>query len=119
MEVKIFIWLLSCLQWKLTFYLTVSISGGIKEKVSFVLDKFPVPPSMRTIIEVDVYYPNMYFIDGENFVILGIYTTSDHINFKKQCTYIRYGQLRNNYLHPGITMDPHESEPLTCHETTW
>ena len=64
---------------------------------------FPVPPSIRAIIEVDVSFPEFEWPNLHP--VLGIYTTKYHINIKKQCTHVRYGQLLNENLHLKMRKD--------------
>ena len=72
-----------------------SISGEISKDVTFFHKTFPVPPSTRAIIEVDVSYPECsVWRQGYN-PIIGIYTTTERVNIKKQCTQVPYGQLGN------------------------
>ena len=95
----------------------MSVSSRISDNVKFVYETFPVPPSMRAIIEVNVYHPVYGYyhqnVNSEHFPILGIYT-QNHMNIKNQCTHTKYGQLLNFNLHPGITLDTHHSKPLKC-----
>ena len=98
MHVRIFIVLVVLILLKWTCSLTTSISGEISEDLTFIYKTFPVPPSKRAIIEYDVHYQ----IYGNYFPGLGIYTTENHINIKKQCTYLEYGQLGNKNMHPKI-----------------
>ena len=115
MALRLIICLLGCMQWKFTFSMTALITGEISENITFLHKTFPVQPSIQAIIEVDVYDPNLSLTDQGHYPIVGIYTTHDHVNIKKQCTDIRYVQLGNYNRHPGITMDPGESRPLNCH----
>ena len=82
---------------------SISISGKISEDITFLHKMFPVPPSKRAIIEVDVSYPNSS--DRIHNPIMGIYTTHNHVNIKKQCSYVQYSQLGNQVLHPTIRLD--------------
>ena len=100
MALRLVICLLGCMQWKFTFSMTALISGDISEDITFLHKTFPVSPSIQAIIHVDVYDPNLSLTDQGHYRILGIYTTEDHVNIKKQCADIRYGQLGNKKLHP-------------------
>ena len=106
MDIRIFILILILPHWNLIH--SMSISSEISEGVTFLHKTFPVPPSMRAIIEMGVYYP-ISSVQGRNNPIIGIYTTENHINIKKQCTHVGYSQLGNKYLHPRIRL--HESYP--------
>ena len=84
---------------------SMSISGEITEDITFLHKTFPVPPSMRAIIEIDVYYTDSPLRKQGHYPRMGIYTTMDHINIKKRCTYIAFGQLAKHHLHPRLTLD--------------
>ena len=105
-------------QWKFSHSLT--IYGQISNNVTYIHKSFTVPPSMRAIIEVSVSYPvRVYYYKSHRryypyYPVLGIYTTVDHINIRSQCIHTKYGQLLNFNLHPGITLDRHQSRPLKC-----
>ena len=107
MDVRICIWTLILTQRKSH---SLSIFGEISKDITFLHKVFPVPPSTRAIIEVDVSYP----INSIGNPFMGIYTTLDHINIRKQCTYIRYGQLANANLHPRIRLDESDIESTKC-----
>ena len=116
MDVRVYIiLLLVCTQCK--WIHSVTISGSVSEQVNFIHKTFPVQPSTRAIIEVDVYYPVDEYYENKHssyFPILGIYTTQDHVNIRSHCTDINYGQLLNFDLHPSITLDRYASRPLKC-----
>ena len=65
---------------------------------------FSVPPSIRAIIEVNISFTG-YIWHSNHHPDMGIYTTEDHINIKKQCTHILYGQLINRNLRFVIRED--------------
>ena len=113
MDNKLFFFVAVLVQLKLTQSQSPkrTVSGEIFENVTFIHKTFQVPPSTRAIIEVDVSYPDSF---AKTYPILGIYTTQDHLNLKRKCSMLRYGQLGNYNLHPGITMNQHESRPLKC-----
>ena len=95
---------------------SVSISGKITEDITFLLKTFPVPQSMRAIIEIDVSYADSPLRKQGHYPRMGIYTTVDHINIKKRCTYIPFGQLANDHLHPRMTLDESDIRPPKCFE---
>ena len=101
-------------QWSWTHSITKSMSGVIFDDTSFFYETFPVSPLRRAMIEVDV----QHFIGSSrqegHYAMVGIYTTQDHINFKKRCTERLYGQLGNQYLRTGITTNTDESRHLIC-----
>ena len=108
---KLYIFLLLITERKLTYCQPVSLSGVVSDDVTFIHQTFPVPPSTRAIIEVDLHYQR----DVErSYPILGIYTTEDHINIDKKCTETQYGQVWNRDLHPGLTVNRNDSNPLIC-----
>ena len=99
MEVRIVFVFVVFTQWSWAASITRSASGEISEDVKFIHKTFPVPPSIIAIIQVDVFYP----VDSDQYLTMGIYTTQDHVNLRKQCTERSHGQLGNEYLHPVIT----------------
>ena len=114
MEVRILFLLTAFIQWKLTLSVTTMISGVISEDMPFIHKTFPVPPSERAIIEVDLLVKSRSIRKLRRYPMIGIYTTQDHINIRKQCVYRPYGQLLNRDLHPKLTMNQNRSAPLTC-----
>ena len=84
MEVKLFI-LLTFAQCKWIYPAHVSVSGEISEDITFLHKTFPVPLSMRAIIEVNVSYPDISRLQKGHYLRVGIYTTKDHVNIIKQC----------------------------------
>ena len=105
---------LGFINWTHAYSLTASVSEFIFKDITFLHKTFPVLPSIRAIIEVDVYVQKRVINQWRRYPILRIYTTQDHTNLIKQCTYIEHGQLGNNDLHFGITMNQYRSEPLRC-----
>ena len=73
-------------------------SGIITENITFFNRKLPVTPSIRATIEFSVSYSH----SSMGYLLMGIYTTYPDINIEKRCSYIRYGQLRNENLHPFL-----------------
>ena len=95
MDGKIYyFWLVTIIQWKWAHSIPTSISGEILENVTFIHKTFPVPPSDGAIIQYDVHFQMM-----RPFPTLGIYTTPDHVNIQRKCTYRSYGQVRNTAMH--------------------
>ena len=98
MDVRIFVVLVFfSTQLKLICSFTTSIAGEISDDVRFIYKTFPVPPSKRAIIEVNVSFPERYIVEQNQYPRMIIYTTKDHINIRsnKQCTQVGYGQLGN------------------------
>ena len=110
MEVKLFI-LLTFTRCKWTYPAHVSVSGEISEDITFLHKTFPVLPSMRVIIEVNVSYPDISRLQKGHYLRVWIYTTKDHVNIIKQCVDKDTGQLGNEYLHPPIA---EHLRPLRC-----
>ena len=114
MKVRILFVFVVFTRWSWTHSITKSMSGVIADDTTFFYKTFPVSPLRMAIIEVDVRdFTGSSRLKG-HYPMVGIYTTQDHINFKKQCTDRVYGQLGNEYLHPGITTDTDESRLLIC-----
>ena len=93
---------------------STSISGVISEDITFLHKQFPVPPSMRAIIEVDAAFPDIFIKQQEHCPAIGIDTTDNHTNIKKQCTDLEYGQLANQNLHPKIRNDEGRYLTIRC-----
>ena len=91
-----------------------SISRKVSEDITFLHERFPVPPSKRAIIEVSVSYPESSVRRQGYNPLMGIYTTKDHVNIKKQCTQVSYGQLGNQNLHHRIRLDESDIPPPEC-----
>ena len=86
-----------CLIFFWTFYqhiLSLSVSGRIENETTFFYRKIPTdsPTSSATID-----YAVTFLISVE-YVNLGVYTTNDHINLQKRCTYHMYEQLGNKKM---------------------
>ena len=97
MDGKIYyVWLATIMQWKWAHSIPTSISGEISEDLKFIHKTFPGPAAKRATIEYNVRF---YYHAWRNYLILGIYTTQDHVNIEKNCTYRSYGQLRNRAMH--------------------
>ena len=105
MEVRILFVLVVFTQWGWIYPITTSISGEISDDVTFIHKTFLVPPSMRAIIRYHVYYHKSSWIKWRFLPMIGIYTTPDHINIRRQCTEIHYGQVKNRNLHVRLRYD--------------
>ena len=109
---RIRIILLVFTQWK--WIHSVTISGSDSGYIHFIHKTLSVQPSMRAIIEVDVYYPIDGYYKNLNswyFPKLSIFTTQGH--FGSKCTGKDYGQLGND-LRPSIALDRDASRLLVC-----
>ena len=103
MDAKIYyFWLVICMHWKLAHSNATSVSGEVLEDVIFFHKTFPGLPSERAIIEYSISYPYFSSTTIWEHLILGIYTTQDHVNIVKNCTYIYYGQMRNQVMHQYV-----------------
>ena len=89
------------------------VSGKITENVTFFCRKLPVAPSISTIIEFNVS-DSQQFMDYKS-PIMGIYTAYPKNNIDKRCSYMRYGQLHNPYLHPYLRVGRYRT--TTCQRT--
>ena len=122
MDSKVYVLLVAFVQLKLSHSHKISVSGEVSNNVTFLHKTFPVPPSMRAIIDVNVSYPISSVMMPGNYPILGIYTTKEHVNIEKQCTQKLYGQLLNRELHHGITTEKDHSgkvsRTLSCASNT-
>ena len=62
--------------------------------------KLPVTPSVRSTIEFNISYRQSSM--EYKYPIMGIYTEYPKINIGKRCSYVQFGQLRNENLHPVL-----------------
>ena len=111
---KIFIVLVVSTHW--TCSLMTTISGEVSEDITFLHKTFPVPPSMRAIIKVDVSYPissvgNPFIGTKGHLPVIEFYTTDNHVNVKSQCTSTKYGQVSNTNLKIRLRL---HNKPLKC-----
>ena len=67
---------------------------------------------MPTTIEFNISYLRTSISGTEHLPLMGIYATYPKINIAKQCSYIRYGQLRNENLHPFLRVGRYRT--TTC-----
>ena len=86
---------MTIVQGRLAYSITTSVSGEISEHLTFIHKTFPGSAAKRVIIEYDVHVQDEWAL----LPILGIYTTQDHVNLKRNCTYRSYGQVRNTAMH--------------------
>ena len=80
-----------------TFYQyihSLSVSGRIENDTTFFYRKIPTDsPLSSATIDYTVTFPI-----GLEYVNFGVYTTKDHINLQKRCTYHMYEQLGNKKM---------------------
>ena len=86
------------------------MSGRIMEYNTFFYRKLPVTPSVRTTIEFSVSYQwnSMRY----NYPSMDIYTEYPQVNIDKRCSYVNFGQLRNENLHPYLKLGRYRT--TTC-----
>ena len=90
-------------------------SGTIeKENIKFYHMKLTNVSSTSITIEFWVNYTltNIY----DPYVVIDIYTTEDHINVLRQCSFLHYGQLFNDELHIPLNMRSYKE--TACAQTT-
>ena len=90
------------------------ISGTIEEEnIKFYHMKLTNVSSTSITIEFSVNYTltNMY----DPYVVIDIYTTEDHINAGRQCSFLHYGQLFNDELHIPLNTRSYKETP--CEQT--
>ena len=80
----------------------VDVNGTIIENITFFYRKLPMEPSRRATIEFKIVYLQSSIKHKDRYPLMGIYTEYPKINIEKQCSHIRYGQLRNENLHPRL-----------------
>ena len=89
------------------------VSGNIQDNITFYYRELSVAPSISTIIDFSVPYPRSPFrYQDHHYPLIGIYTDYPKINIEKRCSYIRYGQFRNDFLHPHLRLG--ENRAITC-----
>ena len=81
---------------------SVDVNGTIIENITFFYRKLPVEPSRLATIEFKVVYLQSSMKDKNSYPLMGIYTGYPKINIEKRCSFIRYGQQRNENLHPHL-----------------
>ena len=90
------------------------ISGTIEEEhIKFYYIKLTNVSSTSTTIDFSVNYTlaNMY----DSSVAMDIYTTEDHVNVRKQCSFLHHGQLFNDELHIPLNLRSHRK--TACGQT--
>ena len=85
-------------------------SGTITENTTFFYRKLAVAPSVRATIEFNVSYSKTSM--RGKFPLIGIYTEYPNRNIEKRCSYVTYGQLRNENLHPYLRLGRYRT--TTC-----
>ena len=86
------------------------VSGIITENTTFFYRKLPVAPSIRATIEFNISYSQSSM--ANRYPSMGIYTTYPKLNIDKRCSYIGYGQLYNENLHPELRVGRYRT--TTC-----
>ena len=80
---------------------SVTVTGQIMDDRSFYYRRLPAPPSKSATIEYTIMFPGDY-------VDLHIYTTEIHINLKKKCSYLVYGQFLNTIMNQEFSLERRE-----------
>ena len=86
------------------------VFGTINVNTTFFYQKLPITPAISTTIEFSISYLKSSMRD--KFPLMGLHTEYPEINIAKGCTYIRYGQLRNENLHPYLRVGRYRT--TTC-----
>ena len=76
------------------------VSGIIIENARPFYRKLHVTPSVRATIEFNVSY--IKSLVKNLYPLMGIYTNYPKRNIDKQCSFIKFGQLHNENLHPYL-----------------
>ena len=113
MDNRVYFLLVAFVQLKLSHSHKTSVSGEVSNNVPFLHKTFPVPPSKRAIIDVNVSYPISSVRMQGNYPFLRIYTTKEHVNIEKQCVQNLYGQLLNRDLHPALSTEQNHPGKLS------
>ena len=108
MDVRFYI--LLALSSQIKFTCSVHISGKINENTTFFYRKLPVAPSVRATIEFNVSYKKS--LVGDSHPAMGILTTYPKLNIEKKCSFIQFGQFRNENLHTHLRLSGYRQ--TTC-----
>ena len=100
MDAVLYILLVQLLQ--LSVADSAHVFGTIADNVTFFYRKLQVPPSISVVIEFRVSYLQRYKVIKYSHPLMGIYTNCPKINIEKRCSFVRFGQLRNEKLHPRL-----------------
>ena len=100
MDLKFFMLLVLVSQFRFTHSEHVHVSGIITENTRFFYRKLHVTPSVRAAIEFNVSY--IKSLVKNLYPLMGIYTNYPKRNIDKQCSFINFGQLYNENLHPNL-----------------
>ena len=95
---------------------SLSVSGTIEDDISFYYEELLVQPSLSATISYSITYPLTYHDD---YVDFQLYTTQNHENIGKRCSFRKYGQTLNRYLYVtnslnSIWRNCYESQKLHC-----
>ena len=96
MDCKVYFLLVAILQLELSHSHKAVVSGVISDNLTFIHKTFAVPPSIRTIIEVDVSYPIKSVREQNNDPVFRIYTTTDSVDVRKNCLGFRQTPMFGN-----------------------
>ena len=77
---------------------TLTVNGEIKDDRPFYYETFDTPPSKSAPLEYTFTFPGDY-------VHLHFYTAQDHINIKKKCSFLDYGQVLNYNMHKEFDLE--------------
>ena len=86
------------------------VSGIINENTTFFYRMLPVTPAISATIEFSILYDKSSV--RENYPLMGLYTEYPKINIAMECSYIQYGQLRNENLHSYLRVGQYRA--TTC-----
>ena len=100
MDIRVFTFLALLLT--VNFAHSVHVSGTIDKNKMFFYRKLPVTPSVRTTIDYTISYPEIFMVHKGQYPLMGIYTEFPKVNVDRNCSKIRYVQLRNENLHPHL-----------------
>ena len=71
---------------------SMSIRRTIDDDVSFYYEELPVPPSLSIEIYYEIQYP---LANSNDYVDVQLYTTSEHENIGKKCSFRKHSQFYN------------------------
>ena len=94
---------------------SILLNGPIVNDISFFHSKLSIQASKSATIEFWITLPKNF-----EYVNLYIYTTENHINVDKKCSYLSHGQVANDDLHQELSSERNSCQPgnegLMCHK---
>ena len=91
-------WIILIILYLIREVIPASITGTIEDDISFYYQELPVQPSMLATVVFSISYPS-----SNEYVDFQLYTTSNHVNIHKRCSFQRFSQVRNIHLYDNLS----------------